>query len=108
MRLKSKINKHFFKPNNFKSPNGLKTQKISKNYEQFATTQKIEATKIISYYLIMFFVSVFIYTNSAKNILKKYISSFGQNLKIIVMCFYLNELKEEKKKHNHTTHKKML
>ena len=32
-------------------------------------------------------------------------SSFGPHLKIILICHYLNLLKEEKKKHNYTTHK---
>ena len=52
--------------------NGLRIQKNSKKYRQFAKTQVIEAIKIISCYLNNFyFYFCFTYINSAKIILKK-------------------------------------
>ena len=47
-------------------------QKTSKKYEHYAKTQIIEAIKFISYYRnIIYFCFNFIYTNSAKIILKE-------------------------------------
>ena len=55
--------------------------------------------------MLCIFISVFIYSNSAKIIFKGSISSFRPHLKIIGNCYYANVLKEEKKKLKYTIHR---
>ena len=48
--------------------------------------------------MLCIFISISIYTNSAKIIRNEKIKSIGQHLKIVGICYYSIVLKEEKKK----------
>ena len=76
-----------------------KTQKITRNKIQ--TLRKHKFLKPASCYLnIMYFHFNFIYTNSAKIILKGWISSIGPPLKIIRIYYSANVIQKEKIRQN--------
>ena len=79
--------------------NGLNMQKNSKNFKQYAKIflKRLKSMAIVL--ILCIFISLVIYTNSSKILLKKEIGSLHPYLKIIRICCYRNVLKEEKMKH---------